>query len=280
MAYCTRCGKQNSDNASFCKYCGEKLDFGNTTAKKLAVESPDSNNSKRMLIIIGIALALAIITAIAGMILYFGKSDEPVLADNTEKTEANDSEGEASQTEKNNEQASEEKSKNSSIPEDAVEYNGHFYKVYNESMLWTEAARACENMKGHLVVITSEDEQKKVVELIEKYSAPEKYNFWIGGSDAEHEGVFKWLTGETIPLDMTVDGGYENWKSGQPNNNDTSAEGDQDYMQICCTDINDTDRYGMWYDMSDTGLSQSYEGAPYYKDPKYSGYICEWDSAD
>ena len=280
MAYCTRCGKQISDNAAFCKYCGEKVDSSNTVLEMPTKGSTGIQISNKMIAIIGIALALIVTTVIAGIILYFGKSEDPVLADNTEKTEAADSEKEASQTEGDASQDDKEKSKNSNIPEDAVKFNDHYYKVYNESMLWTEAARACENMNGHLVVITSEDEQRKVVEMIEQYANPKKYNFWIGGSDAEHEGVFKWLTGESIPLDMDVEGGYENWKSGQPNNNDTSSEGDQDYLQICCTDINDTDRYGKWYDMSDTGLSQSYEGAPYYKDPKYSGYICEWDVAD
>ena len=280
MAYCTRCGKEINDAATFCKYCGAKVGSSDAVIDNPKNEVANKGISKTVLIIIGVALALVVATTVIGIIMYFGKSDDTVLADNTKNAEAVEPEGNSSQSKDEASNTESATSKNNKIPEDAIEYNGHFYKVYNDSMLWTEAEKSCESMDGHLVVITSDDEQRKVVEMIEKYAAPEKLNFWIGGSDAEHEGVFKWVTGESIPLDMSVERGYENWKSGQPNNNDTSSEGDQDYLQICCTDISDTDRYGKWYDMSDTGLSQSYEGPPYYKDPKYSGYICEWDSAN
>ena len=275
--YCSHCGKKINDNAAFCKYCGEKVDIYDaeivepegTTADQISKEGLP----KKMVVIIAAAFALVAVTAIVGMIMFFGGSKDETPTSDSEKVEATDSD-------KSESQSNDEGSSTSMIPEDAVEYKGHFYKLYNETLLWTDAEKKCEEMNGHLVTITSEKEQQKVVEIIEQYSDAEKYNFWIGGSDAEHEGVFKWVSGETIPLDMSVEGGYENWKSGQPNNNDTSSEGDQDYLQICCTDVSDTDRYGKWYDMSNTGLSQTYEGPPYYKDPKYSGYICEWDSAD
>lgn len=260
--FCTHCGRRISDDASFCRYCGTQLAFTDTRKERPARERTGTNGNEKLpgttIAIIAVAFALGITVAVVGAIIYFRPPIQPGPPEPPD--------GEVIET--------------SMIPEDAVEFNGHFYKLYNETKLWTEAEEACEEMDGHLVTITSEEEQDKIVEMIEEYAEAEKYNFWIGGSDAEQEGVFRWVTGELIPLDMSIEGGYENWKGGQPNNNDTSSEGDQDYLQICCTNINDTDRYGRWYDMSNTGLSQSYEGPPYYKDPKYSGYICEWDDAD
>ena len=153
---------------------------------------------------------------------------------------------------------------------DAIEFNGHYYKLVNESILWTEAKSACEQMNGHLVTITSADEQKFIVSLIEDYGT--KYNFWLGGTDEGHEGTFTWITGEPW--------GYANWRKDQPNNKDSSSDGDQNYLQLCCVSKADTGRYGKWWDMSNSGLSVGYESHPYYKSPDYSGYICEWDGLE
>ena len=280
--YCTHCGKQINENASFCKFCGAKVDFQDVTVERPVERIKKQDKGEKLpkgMVVVRVAAATrAIITAIVGAIMYFSEPRDTASPNEVDNTETANTENDSAEFDDT--KSKDESNVASQIPEDAIEYNGHYYKLYNETMLWTEAERACEKMSGHLVTITSKDEQQKIVEMIETYSEAEKYNFWIGGSDSEQEGTFRWVTGEPIPLDMSTEGGYENWKSGQPNNNDTSAEGDQDYLQICCTDINDTDRYGKWYDMSDTGLSQTYEGPPYYKDPKYSGYICEWDSAN
>lgn len=46
------------------------------------------------------------------------------------------------------------------IPADAIEFNGHYYKVYDERYTWTEAQELCKELGGHLVVITSKEEQQ------------------------------------------------------------------------------------------------------------------------
>ena len=40
--YCTKCGKQNEDNAKFCVACGEKLDGtqGQSTAYQMGINMP------------------------------------------------------------------------------------------------------------------------------------------------------------------------------------------------------------------------------------------------
>ena len=37
------------------------------------------------------------------------------------------------------------------------------------------------------------------------------YNYWIGGSDREEEGYFKWVDGSALT--------YNKWSPGQPDNN-------------------------------------------------------------
>ena len=52
--------------------------------------------------------------------------------------------------------------KASSIPEDAVLFNGHYYKIYLyglSCLSWTTAEKKCEELGGHLVTITSAEEQ-------------------------------------------------------------------------------------------------------------------------
>ena len=64
-----------------------------------------------------------------------------------------------------------------SIPSDAVEFNGNHYKIYDDSMTWTEAKAQCESMGGRLVTITS---QKEMDFLIGMLGGAQKNCYWIG----------------------------------------------------------------------------------------------------
>ena len=152
--------------------------------------------------------------------------------------------------------------------QDAIEYNGHYYEVINEPLYWSEAEARCEQKGGHLATITSADEQSFIMSLTESYG--QKYNYWLGGTDEGHEGSWLWVTGEPWT--------YSNWKSNQPDNGGISGLESQNRLQLCC--VPDDERYSLWYDVSDSGTTVGYEQAPYYKDFKYSGYICEWDGLE
>ena len=41
-------------------------------------------------------------------------------------------------------------------------YNGHTYAVYDVYLTWSEAKDYCEKIGGHLVTITSEQEQNNI----------------------------------------------------------------------------------------------------------------------
>eukprot|EP00299_Pterocystis_sp_00344_P007364 c2356_g1_i1.p1 GENE.c2356_g1_i1~~c2356_g1_i1.p1 ORF type:complete len:208 (+),score=34.97 c2356_g1_i1:38-661(+) len=94
------------------------------------------------------------------------------------------------------------------------EPNGHCYMVFFAERTWFQARRACENLGGYLVTITSEDEMsfiwKKFGSLFtETWKGP-----WIGFSDAAHEGDWNWVTGESGVVGQ--DSVYANWYAGEP----------------------------------------------------------------
>ncbi|RHS97419.1 hypothetical protein DW903_18740 [Ruminococcus sp. AM42-10AC] len=41
-------------------------------------------------------------------------------------------------------------------------WNGHYYTIYDSSMDWESAKKYCKKQGGHLVTITSKEEQEKI----------------------------------------------------------------------------------------------------------------------
>jgi hypothetical protein len=79
-----------------------------------------------------------------------------------------------------------------SIPSSAKEYGGHYYKLYNEKGIgWSRAEEKCEALGGHLVVITSVQEEAFVEGLTDSH------NCWIGVYE-DSESNLKWINGETF----------------------------------------------------------------------------------
>lgn len=99
-------------------------------------------------------------------------------------------------------------------PADAFywEGNGHYYQVYGnvegEQLTWEEAKKACEEMGGHLATITSQEEQDFISSLSGDETLIGKWSVWIGLSDLEETGTWKWVTGEPFE--------YSNWANNEP----------------------------------------------------------------
>lgn len=111
--------------------------------------------------------------------------------------------------------------------------NGHSYYIYyspkepvdfewpllswekTSDISWFEAKVAAEAMGGYLATITSEAEEL----FLQSTSAfagsvkGEGIRAWIGLSDEESEGVFKWVTGPESGQEL----GYADWMIGEPN---------------------------------------------------------------
>ena len=133
----------------------------------------------------------------------------------------------------------------------------HFYLfVPSIGITWTAAKAAAEastyyGLKGYLATLLSADEAKLSGEQASGTG-------WIGGSDAETEGVWKWVTGPEAGTVMS----YTFWNTGEPNN-----QGDEDYAHITQPGIGIR---GSWNDLSNTGSLIS--GDAYQ--PK--GYVVEY----
>lgn len=126
------------------------------------------------------------------------------------------------------------------FPTNGVYFGGNLYLFVNQAKTWQEAKLDCENMGGHLAVISSDEEMHFVSTIIPQKES-ENHIVWIGGSDAAKEGKWEWVTGEAFS--------YTNWKTYEPNNYIN-----EDYLQI--------DENPKWNDASDS--QQCY-------------YLCEWE---
>ncbi len=128
------------------------------------------------------------------------------------------------------------------VPSGAKEYKGHTYYVYKSDYTWAQAKKACEKKGGHLVTITSAKENEFVRDLISKTNISRA---WLGASDSEKEGTWKWVTGEKFS--------FSSWSSGRPDN----YNGNEDYL---------TEYYynGTWDDYANETTN-------------VQGFVCEWD---
>lgn len=143
---------------------------------------------------------------------------------------------------------------------EAVVYEGHSYAVCDEAMSWDDAKAACEMRGGHLVVINDEKEQQFLQTIV---IGGKKPYYWIGLSDSETEGTFKWVNGDSLT--------YTNWGEGQPDNWQDS----EDVVMLPNRDMQYKDwsnAFGTWNDMNGEG------------DVDHSlvqmGFLCEWDYID
>lgn len=135
------------------------------------------------------------------------------------------------------------------IPKDAVEFNKHYYKLYDFHMTWEEAQTYCESIGGHLATITSLEENEFLFKYITSLNCSSAY---FGATDKENEGNWKWVTDEEFI--------FSNWHNGEPNN-----EGENE-------------NYGMFYYKFDDGTWNDGGILTENASVNETLYICEWDS--
>jgi gliding motility-associated-like protein len=155
------------------------------------------------------------------------------------------------------------------LDSDYLPYTGHFYRYIRKlDISWTEARDSAAKMtyhglKGYLATITSAIENDFIWTKTDGVG-------WIGASDAEVEGDWKWVTGPEAGTlfwrgnanGYRVNGQYSNWATGEPNNS-----GPEHYAHI---NQNPQKEPKSWNDLKEAGDGPQ---SQYYR-PK--GFVVEF----
>ena len=137
----------------------------------------------------------------------------------------------------------------SAAPRDAAVFEGHAYQFFKEVLDWQQARRRCEELGGHLAVITSTAENSFVAELAKKHlpQMGAMDGVWLGATEDQKEGEWRWTDGK--PLDFTK------WGPGQPNNKGNNEH----YLLLYLAE-------SVWSDQP----AKSVQHTAYF--------VCEWDA--
>ncbi|WP_207105018.1 VCBS domain-containing protein [Tardiphaga sp. P9-11] len=144
--------------------------------------------------------------------------------------------------------------------------NGHWYKIINgtSNISWDNANTAATAAGGYLATITSADENAFINGINWVWNTqfnlwlPTANYMWMGASDKETEGTWKWLTGSEAGTTVT----YTNWQIGEPNNS-----GNEDYAIVQSSYSRNDTNSGTWVDFSGTTSNG------------VKGYVVEYDGA-
>jgi serine/threonine protein kinase len=126
------------------------------------------------------------------------------------------------------------------VPADAKRFKKKWYRVYLERTSWDIARQRCVALGGQLAIVPDEPT------WVFLRSLARNNRLWLGATDEDTEGVWKWIDGTPFT--------FAAWSRGQPDN----LRGNENYLVI---------DNGTWNDVEKSGGFGAHQIA---------GFICEW----
>ena len=115
---------------------------------------------------------------------------------------------------------------NDSESESSDGYANSVFSIVEGGYTWHEAKVDAESRGGRLAVLSTEMSEIRALNIINQFDGP----LWIGLTDEETEGEYKWINGESLT--------YSNWWNGFPSNSSL-----ENYVHINWINRNDV----IWY---------------------------------
>lgn len=125
-----------------------------------------------------------------------------------------------------------------SWPDGAAQFGGHHYKVYKARKDWHAARKACKKWGGHLAYIETAEEMAFIRKLVGGS------RIWVGATDAQAEGRWRWLNGQRV----------RTWR-GFWHRKEPTGQAGENYASVRSDGLMDTT----------------------VNRPDVVGYLCEWD---
>ncbi len=88
-----------------------------------------------------------------------------------------------------------------SVLDEALEWQGHYYKVFELDMEWKDAEAFCRSIGGHLATIETSSEGTIIRRTV---ATGNNNNYWLG---AYKDKIWKWVTGSAVTENWWFYGG-------------------------------------------------------------------------
>ncbi len=145
-------------------------------------------------------------------------------------------------------------------------FNGKKYQLFDKHMKWSEAKEYCEQIGGHLITITSAEEEAFMEDLIRK---GQNVMYWMGGKYDFNKSKWEWITGEGFT--------YSNWDYGEPNNYRRYTDGERESCAMIYKQPNPGVRLSQAYKWNDSYDDGNLPGQEDFFFTDNFGFVCEFE---